>query len=105
MWHEFDQYLLSDETFVFPLYTRLRPRFTKPIVIVNMGSENRGGADSERVRRGSINGSINSPAKVLSELTQRLHVIRTAIRDYERRFERERGRRPNASEKKADYKV
>ncbi|THD21021.1 Protein FAM13A [Fasciola hepatica] len=62
------------------------------------------GPDSDRTQQCPVEDYAGT-SKMLSQLTRRLHLIRTALRDYERRFERERGRKPNTSEKKADHKI
>lgn len=60
--------------------------------------------DPDPLRTPAVGGCAQTP-KLLCQLTQRLHLIRKAIRDYERHFEKERGRKPNTAEKKTDLKV
>ncbi|KAA0192828.1 putative Fam13 [Fasciolopsis buskii] len=60
--------------------------------------------DPDPLRTPAVGGCAQTP-KLLCQLTQRLHLIRKAIRDYERHFEKERGRKPNTAEKKTDLKI
>lgn len=60
--------------------------------------------DPDPLRTPAVGETAQVP-KVLYQLTQRLHLIRKAIRDYERHFERERGRKPNTTEKMSDRQI
>ncbi|GAA31167.2 protein FAM13A [Clonorchis sinensis] len=57
-------------------------------------------------RRSPVPKSLNSTAPdALLQLTQRLHLIKSQVRDYERNFEAIWGRKPNFMEKRAESRV
>ncbi|KAF7233386.1 hypothetical protein EG68_08404 [Paragonimus skrjabini miyazakii] len=77
-----------------------------PITMFHSASSGSNVTDKKSASRINLDEASQKPNDdVLVQLTQRLHQIKTRLRDYERQFECASGHKPSATEKRADSQV